>query len=254
MLKRFLIGIFIIFAVVCGYAITTRLTIGYKVLKTYNQPANIFNEGMVLENGILYESSGLYLTSKIIKLDLKSEKVIQEYKLPPQYFAEGITIIGDNLYQLTYKEHVLFVYDKTTLKLKASHSFPFEGWGLTTDGKDLIFSNGTAILQFMDPNTFKIVRRIIVKDHASPVNNLNSLQYVDNKIYANVYTTNKIAIIAATDGEVLAWLDLAKINKFDQPKDYRIVPNGIAYNSQNQTLFVSGKFWPKIFELKLLNN
>lgn len=253
MLRRFFIVLAIVIIFVMAYAITTRPNIGYRVVRTYQQPAKIFNEGMVLDEGILYESSGLYLDSKIIKLDLKNHQVINEYKLPPQYFAEGITIIGDKLYQLTYREHVLFIYDKKDLRLLQTQPFPFEGWGLTTDGKQLIFSNGTAILQFMDPDSLKVTKSLLVKDHATPIYNLNSLQYVDNQIYANVYPTNKIAVISLEDGEVKAWVDLTKINKFNSAKDNRIVANGIAYDKSNKTLLVSGKFWPTIFELDLFD-
>jgi glutaminyl-peptide cyclotransferase len=224
----------------------------FKIVHIYPHDGNNFTEGLLLENDYLYESAGLYQQSKLEKKDFITGKVLREYVLPTNYFAEGITIIGNHIYQLTYKEHTGFVYDKNIFQLEKIFHYSTEGWGLTSDGKQLIMSDGSAQLFFIDPNTFRITRTILVKDQNQTVNFLNELEYIQGKIYANIWPTDIIAIISPDNGKVLGWINIKSLNTRANCAVDNCVSNGIAYREKSDSLLVTGKNWLHMYEIKLV--
>jgi glutamine cyclotransferase len=224
----------------------------YEVVNAYPHDSDAFTEGLAFDNGFLYESTGLYGHSSLRRVSLETGEVLQVRVLPYQYFGEGITIYGDKIIQLTYQSEVGFVYNKESFELLGEFHYPTEGWGITTDGKRLIMSDGTSTLHFLDPETFEEIGHIDVYDKGTPVSGLNELEYVNGELYANVWPTDSIAIIAPESGQVVGWIDLAGLlnpRHLVKPVD---VLNGIAYDQQNDRLFVTGKLWPKLFEIKLI--
>ena len=224
----------------------------YKIINTFPHDREAFTQGLVFDDGFLYEGTGLNGRSELRKVELETGKVLQTHKLADEYFGEGITIFGDRIIQLTYKSNVGFVYNKETFELQREFSYPTEGWGLTHDGENLIMSDGTPMLYFLDPETFKQNRKIMVLDQDSPVWGLNELEYIDGQIYANVWPTERIVRIEPETGEVIGWIDIEGIlapQDHSEPVD---VFNGIAYDSANRRLFVTGKFYPKLYEIKLI--
>jgi glutaminyl-peptide cyclotransferase len=188
-------------------------------------------------------------------VDVSTGRVLQKYDLPPQYFGEGLTEWNATLIQLTWKAHTAFVYDRFTFSLVKTFSYPGEGWGLTHDRSHLIMSDGTAYLRFLDPKSFREIRRIHVTDEqAHAVEQLNELEYVRGEIYANVWQSHRIARISPETGRVLGWIDLSALADKSGPNNRDSVLNGIAYNSTDNYLFVTGKLWPKLFEIKLQND
>jgi glutamine cyclotransferase len=224
----------------------------YKVVNEFAHDPKAFTQGLVYENGFLFEGTGLYGKSELRKVDLKTGKVLQTHKLTDEYFGEGITIFKDRIIQLTYQSNVGFVYNKETFELQREFSYPTEGWGLTHDGKNLIMSDGTPMLYFLDPETFKQNRKIMVLDQDSPVWGLNELEYIDGQIYANVWPTERIVRIEPDTGEVIGWIDMEGILAPQVHSESVDVFNGIAYDAANSRLFVTGKFYPKIYEIKLI--
>jgi glutaminyl-peptide cyclotransferase len=224
----------------------------YKVLNTYPHDRMAFTEGLVIDGGALYESTGLNGQSSLRRVDLESGKVLQSVPLDQQYFGEGVTTWKDQIVQLTWQSHVGFVYDKATFKLLKTFNYPGEGWGLTHDDQSLIMSDGTPTIHFLDPVTLQETKRITVTDKGQPIVNLNELEYVHGEILANVWQTDHIARIAPDTGAVIGWIDLAGLlSQADrqQPVD---VLNGIAYDAVRDRLFVTGKLWPKLFEIALV--
>jgi glutamine cyclotransferase len=207
---------------------------------------------LIFEEGILYEGTGRLGESSLRKVELESGDVLQSLALPAQFFGEGITIFGNRLFQLTWKSKLGFVYDKDSFELQQMFTYPTEGWGLTHDGQHLIQSDGTANLYFLDPDTLQEIDRIEVYDNNGPVGLLNELEYIQGEIYANVWFADYIARIDPESGEVIGWIDLAGLlgpEDYDQPVN---VLNGIAYDAENERLFVTGKLWPKLFEIELV--
>ncbi|MCX6045672.1 MAG: glutaminyl-peptide cyclotransferase [Chloroflexi bacterium] len=222
----------------------------YTVVKTYPHDPTAFTEGLLFDNGVLYESTGLNGKSWLRQVNLETGQVLQQIDLPAQYFGEGITIFGDKIYQLTWQSHIGFIYNKTTFKSLKTFTYPTEGWGMTQDGQRLIMSDGTARLTFRNPETFAEIGHIDVHDANGPITQLNELEYVNGKIYANVWMTDWIVIIAPDTGQVTGWIDLKGL----LPQADRAgadVLNGIAYLPQSDQLFVTGKQWPKLFEIRL---
>lgn len=224
----------------------------YRVLHAYPHDPNAFTQGLVYVDGHLYESTGLRGASTLRMVDLDTGRPLQEISVPNAYFAEGLTNWGSTLIQLTWQAHVAFVYDRFSFRLLRKMHYPWEGWGLTQDGKSLILSDGTADLHFLDPQTMRQVRQITVKDHGLPVTQLNELEYIKGQIYANVWHSDRIARISPETGAVLGWIDLSGLLPQNQRSDPEAVLNGIAYDAAHNRLFVTGKLWPKLFEIKVI--
>ncbi|MCW4054030.1 MAG: glutaminyl-peptide cyclotransferase [Candidatus Bathyarchaeota archaeon] len=220
----------------------------YDVVKVYPHDPNAFTQGLVIENGVLYEGTGLYGKSSLRCMELETGDLIQFYSLPSDLFGEGITLFGNRIYQLTWRSQKGFVYDKHSFDLLREFSYTTEGWGITNDGNQLIMSDGTANLYFMDPETFEIVGKVEVYDHG-PVTNLNELEYINGEVYANIWLTDKIAKIDPHSGQVTGWIDLTGIYTLE--KSEVDVLNGIAYDAEGDRLFVTGKRWSQLFQIKL---
>jgi len=222
----------------------------YSIINTYPHDENAFTQGLVYENESLYEGTGLYGNSTLRRVNLETGKVLQLYTLPSIYFGEGIAIFDDKIIQLTWNEHRGFIYDKHSFELLQEFNYSTEGWGITYDGTRFIMSDGTANLYFLDPVTFEKVGQVEVRDTA-PVTRLNELEYINGKVYANIWMEEKIAIINPQTGQVEGWIDLSGIQDL-QNQDADNVLNGIAYDAKGDRLFVTGKRWPQLFEIKLI--
>jgi glutamine cyclotransferase len=225
---------------------------GCRVVNTFPHDRGAFTQGLVWEDGFLYEGTGLNGNSSLRKVDLETGAVLKQHVLPGQYFGEGITVYQGRIIQLTWRSRTGFVYDKESFELLQHFFYQTEGWGLTHDGKRLIMSTGGANLYFLDPATFSRIGQIYVHDQFGPVSMLNELEYVKGEIYANVWKTEKIARIDPDTGRVTAWIKLEGLlsaEDYEQPVD---VLNGIAYDDENDRLFVTGKLWPKLFEITLV--
>jgi glutamine cyclotransferase len=226
-------------------------TLAYSVVKTWPHDRGAFTEGLVFWGGMLIESTGLNGRSSLRKVDLESGLVRQEVKLSDQYFGEGIAVLGGKIYQLTWQNHRGFIYDVESLKLEGEFPFSGEGWGLTTDGRSLIMSDGTNRLRFLDPATFQVTRTIDVIAHGRPVRDLNELEYVKGVLYANVWKTEFVLQIDPASGRILGEIDfVGLLPQSDYARDTDVM-NGIAYDPQGDRLFVTGKDWPKLFEVRV---
>lgn len=224
----------------------------YRVLARYPHDTSAFTEGLVYDNGVLFESTGLYGQSTLRRVDLETGNVLQVIDLPKDLFGEGLTVIGDRLIQLTWKAHTGFVYDKASLKRISRFTYPTEGWGLTFDGSQLIMSDGSATLYFLDPRTFTVTRQVQVSDSAGPVEKLNELEYINGEVYANVWLTDRIVCIDPLKGQVLASIDLTGLLPNSARTQKTDVLNGIAYDPDRDRLFVTGKFWPWLYQIRLV--
>jgi glutamine cyclotransferase len=224
----------------------------YRIVHTYPHDPHAFTQGLVFVDGGLYESTGLNGQSSLRMVDLESGRVLQSQPVDSKYFAEGLTAWESTLVQLTWESHVALVYDRFSFRVLRTFSYSGEGWGLTEDGKSLILSDGSDALRFFDPATFREVRRITVKDHGKPVNEINELEFVHGEIYANIWHSDRIARIAPGSGKVLGWLDLKGLLPESEPATPEAVLNGIAYDSAHDRLFVTGKLWPKLFEIQVV--
>jgi glutamine cyclotransferase len=225
---------------------------GYEVIATHPHDREAFTQGLVFDDGVLYESTGLNGRSSLRKVNLQTGEVLQRRDIDPQYFAEGLTLFNDQFIQLTWQSNKGFVYDKATFAPLREWSYPTEGWGLTHDGKQLIMSDGSATLRFLNPETFAVEREVTVTEGGQPVVRLNELEYVNGEVFANVWQTDLIARIDPQTGRVNGWIDLSGLlSPADraQPVD---VLNGIAYDAAGDRLFITGKLWPKLFEIKLV--
>ena len=226
----------------------------YNIVQTYPHDAKAFTQGLVFEDGFLYESTGFYGRSTLRKVQLQTGAILQMHRLPDELFGEGMTIYDNRIIQLTWKSNLGFVYDKDSFQPMGQFSYPTEGWGITHDGQQLIMSDGTSTLHFLNPETFQETGRIDVRDSDRPVNGLNELEYVKGKIYANVWPTEKIAIIAPQSGRVVGWIRMAgPMIPQDDGRALRVL-NGIAYGTTNDRLFVTGKLWPNVFEIELVRS
>jgi glutamine cyclotransferase len=209
--------------------------------QTYPHDTNAFTEGLVFDNGVLFESTGEYGFSSLRRVDLETGDVQDKILLSDRYFGEGLAVVDNSLVQLTWREKIGFIYNKESLDLIGNFSYSSEGWGLTYDGSNLIMSDGTSKLTFLDPNTFQITRQVSVQDRNSPIKNINELEYINGDIYANIWMQQKIAIINPQTGIVKGWIDLTGIYQSSNIDD---VLNGIAYDSQTNRLLITGKDWP----------
>lgn len=222
-----------------------------RIVNIYPHDPDAFTQGLVFHKGYIYEGTGLHGHSAIRKVDLKTGSVLKRHQLPAEHFGEGITIYQNKLIQLTWQSHTGFIYDLQSFRLHGTFSYPTEGWGLTCDSNHLIMSDGTAILRFIDPETFKVVRRVEVKDRGRSVSNINELEYIKGEIYANIWGIGYIARISPKTGNVSGWIDLRTLYQYVERDGKVDVLNGIAYDAKNDRLFVTGKYWPKIFEIRL---
>jgi glutaminyl-peptide cyclotransferase len=227
----------------------------YSIVQSYPHDPTAFTEGLIVENStILLESTGSYGSSSLRRVNLSDGAVLQQYDLSSEYFGEGIAVVGDKIVQLTWQNHIGFVYDKATFELLGNFSYNTEGWGLTYDGTRLIMSDGTDKLYFLDPNTYQTTGSINVHDNKGDVLNLNELEYINGTVYANIWHSQKIAVINPQTGQVQAYIDLSSIAQPYQASNFEAVLNGIAYNTQTNQLFVTGKYWTKLYEIKLQVN
>jgi len=224
----------------------------YRVVKSYPHDTNAFTQGLEYHDGFLYEGTGIVGRSSVRKVDLATGKLLQNFDVPRPFFGEGITVFDNQILELTWVSQTGFVYDKSNFRILRSFNYPGEGWGLTNDGKQIYMSDGSAQIRVWDPATLKEVRRITVKDGNEPVNELNELEFVRGEILANVWQTDRIARISPADGKVIGWIDLAGILPQAERTNPDAVLNGIAYDAATDRLFVTGKLWPKIFEIKLV--
>lgn len=224
---------------------------GFVVINVHPHNSNFFTQGLVFENGFLYEGTGIRGKSALYKIKPGTGEILQTHKLSKEFFGEGITIYKDKIIQLTWQSRAGFVYDKKSFKLLRKFSYPTEGWGITNDGKHLIISDGSSILYFLNPETFKETGRIKVKDGKKPVSGLNELEYINGKIFANILEKDKIAIISPETGRVTDWINLSGLRPKSLNKPIGVL-NGVAYDKENKRLFVTGKLWPKLFEIKLV--
>ncbi|MEI9945243.1 MAG: glutaminyl-peptide cyclotransferase [Chitinophagaceae bacterium] len=227
-------------------------SISYSVLNTYPHDTSSFTEGILIYKGDLYESTGDYGKSRLLKTDLKTGKALQSLSLDPKYFGEGIVIVNDTIYQLTYKENVGFMYSlKDFKKIKEFKFAAKEGWGMTTDGKQIIASDGTSALYFYEPSTFRLLRTQDITEDGTPVSNVNELEYIDGYIYSNQWQYPYILKIDPANGNVVGKADLSKITETIKAKyPYADVLNGIAYDSATKKMYVTGKKWPELYEIQ----
>lgn len=224
----------------------------YQIVNTFSHNPENFTEGLVYENGFIYEGTGRYGTSSLQQVDLETGNALKFLPLSAQYFGEGITIHEDKIFQLTWESHLGFVYDKESFSLIGNFNFSTEGWGLTNDGKNLILSDGTSTLHLLDPETFTETGTILVMDNNGLIENLNELEFIRGEIYANVWPTEKIVRIDPHTGQVTGWIDLGGILSPEAATRPVDALNGIAYDAENDRLFVTGKYWPNLFEIKLV--
>ncbi|HUB30726.1 MAG TPA: glutaminyl-peptide cyclotransferase [Terracidiphilus sp.] len=224
----------------------------YRIIHAFPHDRDAFTQGLIFVDGHLYESTGIKGQSSLREEDLESGRILQFHEVPGSYFAEGLTDWGSTLVQLTWQSHVALVYDRATFRFLRSFHFDGEGWGLTHDRQNLILSDGTATLRFFDPATFKETRSISVKDHGRPVTQLNELEFIHGQIYANIWHSDRIARIAPATGSVLGWIDLAGLLPASARSNHEAVLNGIAYDAARDRLLVTGKLWPKIFEIQVV--
>ncbi len=226
---------------------------GYEVVHVYPHDPNAFTQGLIYVDGRLFESTGRYGKSSLRMDDLETGRVLQHYDLPAKYFGEGLTDWGTELVQLTWKHEIGFVYDRFSFSSKRTFHYTGEGWGLTHDGKHLIMSDGSEYLRFLDPNSFHELRRLRVVDNSGhPIKNLNELEYIRGEVYANVWETDAIVRVSPTTGKVLSWIDLAGIIDKSELTDPDAVLNGIAYDATGSRIFVTGKLWPKLFQIRVV--
>ena len=224
---------------------------GYEVLNMWEHDPYAFTQGFLFFDGKLLESTGEEGRSSLRRVEPQTGKILKKINVPEPYFAEGIAVLNGKVYQLTWQHQLGFIYDAQSFEEVGEFKYEGEGWGLTTDGKSLILSNGSNQIRFLDPASFKVTRTITVTDNKTPINQLNELEWVQGEIYANVWHDQKIAVINAETGRVSAWIDLTGLMPPEELSDPEAVLNGIAYDQAGGRLFVTGKLWPRVFEIKV---
>jgi glutamine cyclotransferase len=225
----------------------------YNIANTYPHDRDAFTQGLVFKDGVLYEGTGRLGHSTLRRVELETGDILQIRELSDQFFGEGITIYGDEIIQLTWQSNVGFVYDKNSFELLEQFNYSTEGWGITHDGTRLIMSDGTSTLHFLDPQTLEEIGQLDVFDNDSPITRLNELEYIQGEIYANVWQTDWVVRIAAETGQVIGWIDLRGLLTAEDRSEPVDVLNGIAYDAEADRLFVTGKWWPKLFEIELIS-
>lgn len=227
-------------------------TYTYEIINTYPHDPAAFTQGLIYYDGSLYEGTGRWGESSLREVALDTGAVLRSHPLEPQYFGEGITLLNDRIYQLTWQEQTGFVYDRATFEPLQTFSYPTEGWGITHDGQQLIVSDGTSTIYFRDPETLQETGRITVRDHEGPINRLNELEYINGEIWANIWLTDLIARISPETGEVLGYIDLAGLLDASALTVSVDVLNGIAFDPETGRIFVTGKLWPSLFEIAVV--
>ncbi len=223
----------------------------YQVVQTYLHDPHAFTQGLLMQNGQMFESTGEIGRSSLRRVELETGRVLRKIEVPPPFFAEGLAFLNGKFYQLTWEHRRGFIYDASTLEKMGEFSYQGEGWGLTTDGKSLLMSDGSNQIRFLDPSDFRVTKTISVVDRNSPVKNLNELEYVKGELFANVWHDNRILIIDPDTGRIKAWVNMLGLLRPDEVSDEEAVLNGIAYDQSTDRLFVTGKLWPKLFEIRL---
>ncbi|GEO10834.1 glutaminyl-peptide cyclotransferase [Segetibacter aerophilus] len=235
-------------------AVAAPANINYNIVASYPHDTSSYTQGLIWQNNALYESTGLEGESRVMKVDLKNGKAEQSISIDPAVFGEGITILNDKIYELTWQSNVVYVYDAKTFKKIKEFAWDHEGWGITHNGKELIISTGDSNLYFVDPETFKLLRIVGVTDNNGPVGNLNELEYVNGAVFSNIYLTDYIVRIDPSNGHITGRLDLSGLLEKSGKtvnKDNGYVLNGIAFDSVKNSLYITGKKWPLLYEMKL---
>jgi len=225
----------------------------YRIINEFPHDSSAYTQGLVIETDLRTLLEGTGRDSSLRRVDLQTGTILQYYALPDNYFGEGITLFEDKIYQLTWRSEIGFIYDSENFEQIGEFYYPHQGWGLTHDGRNLIVSDGTEVIRFWDPATFKEIRRISVMSANGQVTQLNELEYVNGEIWANVWHTDLIVRISPKDGRVLGWIDLTGLLDPQLRPDPEAVLNGIAYSEESGRLFVTGKYWPTLFEIEILN-
>ena len=226
---------------------------GYRVINAFPHDSRAFTQGLVYRDGFLFESTGRFGLSSIRKVRLETGEIVKAHRIGNRYWGEGLTDWKDQLIQLTWQAKIAFVYDSASFSLQNTLHYTGEGWGLTHDGTQLIMSDGSDILRLLDPVGFGLNRRIPVRDGSTPVYRMNELEYVRGEVFANIWHTDRIARISPATGMVVGWIDLTGLlPPVYQLNDPEAVLNGIAYDADNNRLFVTGKLWPRLFEIELI--
>lgn len=224
----------------------------YEIVNIFPHDPSAYTQGLVYHQGVLYESTGLNGSSSLRKVELQTGRVLQRINVPAQFFAEGLALFNNKLFQLTWQSHSAFVYDLNSFQVLNTLTYTGEGWGLTHDGRVLIMSDGTNQIRFLNPDTFAVQRVINVLDNGRPIQQLNELEFIKGEILANIYQTDRIARIDPQSGQVTGWINLAGLLPYEDRARGVDVLNGIAYDEAADRLFVTGKLWPKLFEIRLL--
>jgi glutaminyl-peptide cyclotransferase len=223
----------------------------YRVVHIYPHDPGAFTQGLEYRAGVLYEGTGLEGRSTLRKVKLETGEVLQQVPVASRFFGEGITVLNQQIVQLTYKTQTGFVYDQGGFRQLRTFTYQGEGWGLTNDGKQIYMSDGSAQIRRWDPQTLRELGRITVRDGQQPITYLNELEYIKGEIYANIWQTHRIARISPSDGRVTGWIDLSGLLTRDEEGQVDVL-NGIAYDEMGDRLFVTGKLWPKLFEIKIV--
>jgi glutaminyl-peptide cyclotransferase len=233
----------------------SNVAIGYRVVARFPHDPRAFTQGLAFHDGVLYEGTGGWGDSSLRRVDLASGEVLQIHELERRHFGEGVTVLGDRIYQITFQSNVAFVYDRETFELLDTFTYPTEGWGLAHDGERLIMSDGTDRIVFRDPDTFEEIGAIDVRDGDRPVHNLNELEYFDGAIWANVFRTDSIVRIDPDSGRVTGTIDLTGLLT-EEDRDGHVVDvlNGIAYDPLADRLIVTGKLWPVMYQIELVES
>ena len=254
---RFLLAALLIglttFALIDARAQSNVPMLGFQTVKVFPHDPRAFTQGLVYHNGLLFESTGQYGQSDLRKVEIETGKVLQRARVPDQHFAEGLAMVGERLIQLTWQTQTGFVYDRDSFKLIRTWTYPTEGWGLAFDGRRLILSDGTPTLYFLDPTTFRRLGSVTVTGPDGPVKNLNELEVIDGLVYANIWQSDRIARIDPRSGKVTAFIDLTGLLPRTDLTAGADVLNGIAYDEKNKRLFVTGKYWPFLFQINLVS-
>ncbi len=224
---------------------------GYEVVNTWPHDTQAYTQGLVFQNGQFIESTGQEGRSSLRRVERETGNILKRIPVPSPYFAEGIALLNGKIYQLTWEHQLGFIYDATTFDKIGEFKYHGEGWGLTTDGTSLIMTDGSHRIRFINPDNFQVVKTISVLDGGRPINNLNELEYVQNEIYANIWHSDEIARINPQTGSVVGWIDLRGLRPANEVSDPEAVLNGIAYDEGSNRLFVTGKLWSKLFEIRL---